>query len=147
MPALELITQEPDDDLPAIHAGASLTAIHAGASLTEMLEALPAVRRRIAEAWLDGLTATKWAYDIASKKRIVEPDHKLRVEAASKLAAYLEGMPGQTLIVKTPRGSGSGGRLVGDDQEAAFDAAMAASPALREAMRKRLERAERAAVK
>ena len=37
MPALELITQEPDDNLPAIHAGASLT---------EMLEALPAVRRR-----------------------------------------------------------------------------------------------------
>ena len=98
-------------------------------------------------AWLDGLTATKWAYDIASKKRIVEPDHKLRVEAASKLAAYLEGMPGQTLIVKTPRGSGSGGRLVGDDQEVAFDAAMTASPALREAVRKRLERAERAAVK
>jgi hypothetical protein len=132
MPNLELLEPE-------------TPATHGSMTLTELLESLPDVRRKIAQAWIDGLGATKWAYDLESKKKVVEPDHKLRGENASKLAAYLEGMPGQTLIVKTPRGSGSGGRLVGDDQEAAFDAAMAASPALREAMRKRLERAERAA--
>jgi len=137
MPSLELMDTEAPET--AVTQAAAST-------LADMLESLPDVRRRICKAWLDGLEATRWSAESdGNRKRIVEPDHRQRAECASKLAAYLEGMPGQTLIVKTPRGSGSGGRLVGDDQEAAFDAAMAASPALREAMRKRLERAERAA--
>ena len=138
MPSLELLDTE-STETAVTQAAAS--------TLADMLENLPDVRRRICQAWLDGLEATKWSSDSTGRKKVYEPDHRQRAECASKLAAYLEGMPGQTLIVKTPRGSGSGGRLVGDDQEAAFDAAMTASPALREAMRKRLERAERAAVK
>lgn len=46
----------------------------------------------------EGLDATKVHYDIVEKRRIAEPDFRVRLDTAKLAMAYLEGLPVQTVV-------------------------------------------------
>ena len=105
------------------------------ATLSDYLEAMPDIRARIARAWLEGMNATKWFFDTGSKERVVEPDHRLRAECASRLADYLEGEPAKTTNVKIARAPA-------ETSQAALLEAAKRSPALRQILAEILAESE-----
>lgn len=106
-------------------------------SLQSLLESLPDTRRKVVQAWVDGLSAKKWTWDVSAKRRVYEPDHRERRENAKLLAAYLDGLPKETTVVKVETQKGG----IAELREAAR-----ASPAVREALREMLDELERPAL-
>jgi hypothetical protein len=109
-----------------------------GQSLSAILESLPDARRMVVQAWIDGLRAERWQYDLVTKQKVVEPDHRERRENAKLLAAYLDGLPKETTVV-TVKGD-AGGQLT------ALREAARSSPAIREALREMLDELEKPAI-
>jgi hypothetical protein len=107
-----------------------------GATLAQILESVPDSRKQIVQTWMDGLKAQKWSWDPESKSRVYEPDHKERRENAKLLAAYLEGLPTETTIVKVAPGAD------GDVGGRELRQAVKSSPAVRAALRAMIDDAE-----
>jgi hypothetical protein len=109
-----------------------------GSTLSEILERTSGAREAVIKTWLEGLKATKFYYSKSEGGMVHEPDYKARQDAADSLAAYLDGKPAQTTIVRVP----SSGR----DPFLAVKEAARQSPAVREALREMLDELERPAL-
>jgi hypothetical protein len=73
-------------------------------SLHETLRADPAVSAGIKRVMVEALDATKSHWCMATKRWVEEPDHKIRLDAAKFAAAYLEGLPTQTVVTASAGG-------------------------------------------
>ena len=125
-------------------------------SVRQIVDTVPGARGAIIVAAFRALNAVRGYWPKGAEKMSFEPDFRTQLDAAKLLLAYSEGLPAQTTLALNVNAAGRGAE-VGEDLEATLER----SPALRERLgamlraegavipsrRKRLERAERAAVK
>ena len=110
-------------------------------SLNAALNRIPNARQLVIDAATEALKATKFYYSKEEGGMVHEPDYKTRLDAAKFLAAYLDGLPAQSVITydaTKPR--------AGAEESFDLDAELKRSPALRERMRIMIERAEKRAL-
>ena len=111
-----------------------------GRKLAEVMLADPGFVKDLADAFRGSLKATTWYYDSGSKERVEVADNKTRLAAAMGILANMEGEPVKR-VIHQHLGVG------GESAVGALDAAMAGSEGLREAMRRKVEKAEREAAR
>jgi hypothetical protein len=103
-----------------------------GKMLAEDLLARPGFIREMADVIAGAIRANTRHWDRDAKEFIVEPDHKIRLQAFFGIVAHMEGEPIKRIIHQHLGGSGTVDPL----------AALQESPALRDAAKKLLEKAE-----
>jgi hypothetical protein len=110
-------------------------------SLSALLSEIPNGRRVILASAFRALGARKWYFEKESAERKFLPDYRTQLDAAKLLLSYSDGLPTQTTLNVN---ADLGKKSAEVDSEAQFDNALASSPALRDSLRRRLERAESA---
>ena len=103
--------------------------------LRAVLLSVPELRRLVVAAGIRALGATKSYYDKNAKEMVHEPDCASQMKAAIFLAAYSDGLPAKT-NVNLNLGNGKGGDGM------PIESALRRSPALIEALKKEIRRAE-----
>ncbi len=102
----------------------------------------PKVRRAIVAAAVRALGARKWWYDSKKKRRVEEPDYSLSFKAAEFLADRVDGRPAQAVMNLNVNAH----QDTAEEGPEEFQRKLEESPALRDALRRKLERAERHAL-
>lgn len=115
----------------------------ANESIRSIIADYPRVRRLMVAAAVRSLGATRWRYCNTTKKHIVEPDFVQSFKACEFLADRVDGKPPQTTLNGHWHAAGTAG--AGDVTPEKFEELLARSPAMREAVRRQLDRAEVAA--
>lgn len=108
-----------------------------GKKVAEALLARPQFVDEMATAASEALTATQRFWSKEDKDWEVVPDYKTRLTAFQMIMAHLEGEPIKRIVTASLGNPGGPGPDL--------DSQLAASPAMRAAMRRRLEKADRAA--
>jgi len=111
------------------------------ATIRELIDLIPNARHIAVAAVFRCLSARKWYFEKGSAVKKFEPDFKTQLDAAKLLLSYSDGLPAQTTLNVN---ADLGKKSADVDGEAQFDAGLASSPALRDSLRRRLERAESA---
>jgi hypothetical protein len=106
-----------------------------GRKLADMLLDDPEFLPCLKAAFMDGLKAETWYYDAQAKQRCSAVDYKTRLNSAVSLLSHMEGDPIKRVIHQH----------LGGDPASALQDELVSSPALRTALRRRIEAAERAA--
>lgn len=102
-----------------------------GKLLADTLLARPDFVQSLADAVMDGLTATRSYYDGAAKRHVTEPDARVRIQSVALVLSHMEGEPIKR-IVHQHIGPEGGIDVLG---------ALRDSPALQSAMERALEKA------
>ena len=108
-----------------------------GENLCEMVEAMPNGRGLVLAAAVECLGARRTFYDSLSKSMVMEPEYRVRLDAAKFLASYVWGIPPKTAIVANVNVPGASKLADGQDPMATLEQ----SPALQEYVRAMLSRA------
>lgn len=103
--------------------------------MVAQLASRPGMGGKVVEAIERALTAKRWSFCRDTKQRIYEDDHRAQMDAAKLYLEYVVGRPVErSLVVTSKQGNG-------------FDwDELMASPALRRALARRLETAEKEGV-
>jgi hypothetical protein len=107
-----------------------------GKKLAERFLDRPDCIQLLENAFVGALKADLRYYDKDAKKMVIYPDGKTRLNAAMGLLAQLEGEPVRRIVHQVINGSANQAGLMDE---------LAHSPALRSAMRKTIDEAERVA--
>lgn len=107
----------------------------AGEAMVGLLARRAALPRKVIDAIERALGAKKWSWDKVTNSRLYEDDHRAQLDAAKLYLEYVVGKPAERELVMT---DGNGEAVNLDD--------VLGSAALRRALARRLEAAERLSV-
>lgn len=103
-------------------------------SLRDLLNRVPALRRELIATAVRCLDARKYYYDRKQGAMVYEPDGTTQMRAVAFLAAYSDGLPAQTQIIRAIGGPN------GKQPEMTLEDALTKSPALRDRLEELLAR-------
>lgn len=110
----------------------------------DLVRRVPRLRQHVLACAVRNLGATRKFWDRNQKDWIVEADGNVQMKAVVWIASYSDGLPTQTTL-NLNVGANKGGDQ-GDVSDADLEAAVRASPALRDRLKAMLEKADGKAI-